>query len=412
MRPQVLSVGKVSQVSPRPLHIFVLHGSDLFTDYLPHGDGRAAYNFVTRIAGKGHHIYVATQRAELRQPLPPNVHLTVIESRFSNPLLVRLDYMRQVRQLLRQLSRTVCFDLIHQLNPVFTGLSLAAFDSPLPLVLGFYVPHWLRDPETLSSTATLRGRTTGWFRDRLAAVQQRFACILLLTTPAALKRIPNPSAVGDKIRYLGQGVDIDLFSPVPEQELEARLAEEHKHPSVLFLANISERKGIFTLLSAMQCVLEQLPLARLRIAGSGPDLERVMATARQLRIENQVDYLGQQEHAATAELFRQNAVYCLPSFGEPFATSALEAMSCGRALVITDSGGLPYLVPEEGSLRIPNGDVKALATALLELLRNPKRRTDMGAANRRNVLEKRTWPKIIAELEAIYYEILPAEIQG
>jgi len=149
----------------------------------------------------------------------------------------------------------------------------------------------------------------------------------------------------------------------------------------------------------------------LRIAGDGPDLDRVMATAKELRIEDNLDYLGHQEHAATAEIYRQNAIYCLPSFGEPFATSALEAMSCGRPLVITNSGGLPYLVPEEGCLRIPNGDVEALAAALLELLRNPECRAAMGAANRRHVLEQRTWPKVIAELEAIYDEIVPSEKQ-
>ncbi len=50
--------------------------------------------------------------------------------------------MRRVRRLFWQLRREVQFDLIHQLNPVFTGLSLALAGAGIPVVLGTYVARW------------------------------------------------------------------------------------------------------------------------------------------------------------------------------------------------------------------------------------------------------------------------------
>ena len=45
----------------------------------------------------------------------------------------------------------------------------------------------------------------------------------------------------------------------------------------------------------------------------------------------------------------KSAVYCLPSLGEPFGMSALEAMACGKPVVGTDAGGLAYLLSDRGA---------------------------------------------------------------
>ena len=76
-------------------------------------------------------------------------------------------------------------------------------------------------------------------------------------------------------------------------------------------------------------------------------------------------------------------VYCLPSFGEPFGMTALEAMACARPVVATDAGGLRHLVAERGGRKVPPGDADALAAALREVLADPELRRAMGEHNRR-----------------------------
>jgi len=100
------------------------------------------------------------------------------------------------------------------------------------------------------------------------------------------------------------------------------------------------------------------------------------------------------------------AVYCLPSFGEPFGMSALEAMACARPVVATRAGGLQHLVDDDGGYTVPPGDAAALATALAALLADPGKRARMGQHNRRRVEEHYAWPRVTDRLEDAYGEAL------
>jgi hypothetical protein len=136
----------------QPLTIFIPHCSDLLTDHLPHGDGLIAHGFISHLARRGHRVHVAAQRVDLKQPLGPNVTIHQISENSSGEILWRAGYMRSLRRLFWELKKTVRFDLIHQLNPVFTGLSLPLTGSGLPLVLGTYVARWPADSDGAEGT--------------------------------------------------------------------------------------------------------------------------------------------------------------------------------------------------------------------------------------------------------------------
>ena len=386
----------------RPLNIFVAHCSDMLTDHLPHGDGLVAHGFITSLARRGHRLHVAAQRVDLRNPLHANVAVHRVELKRPKGISARLEYMVRVRSLLRRLRRTEQFDLIHQLNPVFTGVSLSLFGSGLPLVLGTYVGRWPEDPNALTAKGGWSGRLLGHARTAIAAAQQRRADALVLTTPAAWNRLPNPDAVRQRIHIVPHGLDTDLFSPAPDWNTDNSLQKEQSSPSILFLANVVKRKGIFTLLEAFPAVLSQVPNCRLLIAGGGPDLPEVRKQAARTGCAKQVDFLGHQERDNTPELYRKCSVYCLPSFGEPYGTTVVEAMSCGKALVVTNIGALPHLVHEQGGLRVPAGDHAALSEALVWLLQHPEDRAAMGRYNREFVQANMPWDRVAQQLEKVY----------
>jgi glycosyltransferase involved in cell wall biosynthesis len=391
----------------RPLHLFIPHSSDVLTDHLPHGDGLIATEFVRQLAERGHTIDAVTQRLALLEPLPVNVRVHVIPPHGNNVAAIRLGYMKRLRTIFQATQREKPLDLIHQMNPVFAGLSLALTGTRTPLILGTFVGRWgTSAAKTASLKQSMSGRMKAAARDLVARTQQSQAARLLLTTPAALDRIPAMKAMAPRIRWVGHGVDTDIFSPA-ENAWSPELSDaEQRQPRILFFANISQRKGIFPLLHAFVRVHAAMPEARLTVAGDGPDLPAMRECAEQLGIAASVDFLGAQPHANAPDLYRSHALYCLPSLGEPYATTVLEAMSCGRPLVVTDTGGLPYMVSKEGGHRVAQDNPKALADALLDLLRNPERRAAMGRHNREDVLAKHTWSATIDALETVYYDLL------
>ncbi len=157
-----------------------------------------------------------------------------------------------------------------------------------------------------------------------------------------------------------------------------------------------ERKGIFTLVEAFPRVLREFPAARLIVAGEGPALPEAKSRVTALGYADRVDFVGRQERTDATGLYRRCSIYCFPSFGEPYGTTLVEAMSCGRPVVVTDSGGPPHLVSDKGAILFPAGDSAALSRALCDLLRDPTRRAAMGRHNRRTAENDHVgigWPK-------------------
>ncbi len=195
-----------------PFNIFVPHCSDLLTDHRPHGDGLIAHGFIRHLSERGHNLYVAAQEVDLRDRLPSNVHLFPIAPQHKSQLLSRLSYMSHVRRLFMELQRQIAFDIVHQMNPVYTGMSLSLLGTKIPVVLGTYVARW---PEQTDARGTqpFASKLASAFRTCIAGAQQCAADHLLLTAPAAANRLVPLGPIRVPRSYLGHGVDTELFSP-------------------------------------------------------------------------------------------------------------------------------------------------------------------------------------------------------
>jgi glycosyltransferase involved in cell wall biosynthesis len=372
------------------LRLFIIAPSALFTDNLPHGDGLVSYGFVRELASRGHELHVAAGRVAVENELPPNVHLHRLST------AGRLRFMWDVRRLYARLARSGRFDLVHQLNPVEVGVSLALAGDERPLVLGPYIPDWA--PSGPGADAPV-GRPALRAKRVLRAAQQRRASTLLVTTPAALSSLEPGVSVQAHVHELPHGIDDQLWRPG---------SHAPAGQAVLFLANLEVRKGIHVLLDAFEALATRLPGARLQIAGDGPEREAVERRVRESPALGGVELLGSVDRNRVLALMQACDVYCLPSYGEPFGMTALEAMACARPVVVTAAGGLQHLAPDAGGRKVPPGDPTALSDALAELLGDPGLRQAMGARNREVVEERFAWSRVGDRLEQAYDEAVRA----
>jgi glycosyltransferase involved in cell wall biosynthesis len=203
------------------------------------------------------------------------------------------------------------------------------------------------------------------------------------------------------MELLPHGIDSDFFCPKESRAAQSDSPDEGSI-EILFLAWLDRRKGIFDLLQAFDRVAARFPRTRLTVAGDGSDLFEAQRAASALAAFDRIIFLGHQDRAGAVTLLQNTDIYCLPSHGEPYGMTAVEAMSCGKPLVVTDAGGLGCLVDDHGGLRVPVGDTHALADALCALIADPSRRESMGKYNRRRVLETMAWDRVIDRLEEIY----------
>jgi glycosyltransferase involved in cell wall biosynthesis len=382
----------------RRLSIFVIHPSDLLTDHRPHGDGTVAWGFIRELGRRGHRVHVACHLVDLAEEPPPNVtiHQLLTRKRWSAGDTLR--YMVRCRQLFARLHRTERFDVAHQLNPVFGGLSLALFGAGVPIVLGTYVASWPCDwngnPRVEKPLRTLVKRI-------VLNLQQRPAAALLVTTRAALAtRVVDVPSVRARVRWQHHGIDAAAFAPDAATHAAALGSRR-----ILFLANVGVRKGIYTLLDAFARVHALRPDATLVIAGGGPALDDVRSRIAAAGLTRSVEVLGNVGRHDVAPLLHRSAVFCAPSLGEPYGMSAIEAMAAGVPLIVTDTGGLAEVADDGGALFIRPRDVDGLTQALLTVLDNPARARAMGEHNLRRARDVFDWKIVVDALETTYAEV-------
>jgi L-malate glycosyltransferase len=377
-----------------PLRVFVVAPSAMLTDARPHGDGLVAFGFIRELAARGHELHVAAGQVDLRDSLPPNAHLHVLGGGDGLPApLERLRYMRRVRAVYRRLASEAKFDVVHQLTPVEVGVTLVLTDPAVPVLLGPYVPEW----EAGEDAATVQGPVSARVKQGLRAAQQGLASTALLSNPAAASKVSGHFRRQLHVRELPLGIDERVW-----------VAPRGRQPGqdVLFLASLDIRKGIYVALDAFWRLVTQYPEARLLVGGAGPELEEVRRRVRASPDGARVALLGHLERDRAVTAMQGCDVYCLPSFGDAHPLTALEAMACGKPLVVTSAGGLGHIVPDEGGRKVPAGDAAALASALGELLADPGLRRAMGAHNRRVVEEHYSWARVVDRLEVIYEEAI------
>ena len=384
--------------SVRRLSIFIVHPSHFLTDYQANGDGLIANGFIRELARRGHELDVACEWTNFKEPLPPNVTLHYMRCRINTEPLHRVEYLVRARLLLRRLRRTRRLDIAHQLNPVFAGLSLGLAGARIPVVLGTFVARWPNEDRERGFLANVRERVL----DAVSHLQQRGARAMLVTTRLAMEqRISADPRVRARVRFLKHGVDTNQFLPRDE-------AVAAPFGRILLVAGLLPRKGVLVLLEAFALVYARFPAARLTFAGGGGETERLRRRSVELGIGDAVELLGDLPRSQIPALMRDSDIYCLPSYGEPYATSIIEAMSAGLAIVVSDSGGVPEMVDDAGALKVATGSRDALATALASLIAEPERARVMGRHNRERAVREFDWRVVGDALERVYDEVLGA----
>jgi N-acetyl-alpha-D-glucosaminyl L-malate synthase BshA len=142
--------------------------------------------------------------------------------------------------------------------------------------------------------------------------------------------------------------------------------------------------------------------AQFVIVGDGPDRVEAEALVQELKLGEQVQFLGLVDDVCDILPFASALI--VSSESESFGLSALEALSCGVPVVGYDSGGMKEVV-EDGrtGFLVRFGDVPALGARLKTLLANETMRQEFGARGRRRAEEDFALQHILAVHERLYH---------
>lgn len=214
------------------------------------------------------------------------------------------------------------------------------------------------------------------------------------------RRLACEVGAGDRAVVVYNGVD--SLEPAPLSPALAGFAEGCR--LIVAVAELHERKGVATLIEALDLLRRERPDARLIVAGEGPErtaLERLVAErglGDAVLLAGHVDGVAGPIGAA--------AVFVNPAWAEAFPYAVLEAMSLAAPAVVTDVGGTAEAVEDGRSgFVIRPRDPRAMAEAVGRLLDDRELAASLGTAARERVLQRFTRAQMIEGTLALYAEV-------
>ena len=127
--------------------------------------------------------------------------------------------------------------------------------------------------------------------------------------------------------------------------------------------------------------------------------------AKSLRIRNNIIFLHEISDAKKISLLNSCTLLALPSLSEGLPTAILEAMSCGKPVVVTGGIGLEEVVADAG-IFVPPADPAALAKAIECIFLNESLAHELGNRGRNRAVSRYDWHLIVSEVDRLYEGLL------
>ena len=173
----------------------------------------------------------------------------------------------------------------------------------------------------------------------------------------------------ERVRVVGNGVDLHKFSPLPRAEARRALQLDVDVPVLVTVGALVERKGAHRVIALLPALRRRFPgLTYLVVGGASPEGDmsaQLRQQVRSLGLDDAVRFLGPLPVEQLRVPLSAADLFVLATRNEGWANVLLEAMACGLPIVATDVGGNAEVVcePTLGTI-VPFGDAARLQAAI------------------------------------------------
>ncbi|MFW5813387.1 MAG: glycosyltransferase family 4 protein [Fibrobacterota bacterium] len=270
--------------------------------------------------------------------------------------------------------------------------SMAARMAGVPVVIGTEM--------TLKDTAPSK---IGRIRDRFVQPLTTFAlrkCDSFVVTSEFIRKEWQSAWGPESFEVVYPPFNLEKY----RSAIRRRKSPSGKGCNIGFIGRLSDEKSIDKLLEAMKIVSEVRPEAKLSIVGTGPLEGKLKQYCRELGLDGNVQFTGYKSNVF--EALRDFDLFVLSSRTEGCPIVILEAMAMGLPVVATNVGGNPELVQDgKTGILIPPNNPQRMASALIELISNAKKASEMGQAGKRRAFSVFHPSKFSSSLEKLYKDL-------
>ncbi|MBD2343383.1 glycosyltransferase family 4 protein [Anabaena subtropica] len=243
---------------------------------------------------------------------------------------------------------------------------------------------------------------------------------IVATSPQEQQHMRSLVSAKGYIDIVPCGTDIQRFGSIGRQAARTELGIDQEAKVVLYVGRFDQRKGIETLVRAVnESKLRDSHKLKLIIGGGstpgnsdGRERDRIEGIVQELGMGDIASFPGRLSQDILPAYYAAADVCVVPSHYEPFGLVAIEAMASGTPVVASDVGGLQFtVVPEKTGLLVPPKDIAAFKVAIDRILMNPEWRDELGGSARKHVTDKYSWDGVAGQLDGIYTQLLTPQLK-
>ncbi|MDB5266362.1 MAG: hypothetical protein JWN89_177 [Parcubacteria group bacterium] len=215
-----------------------------------------------------------------------------------------------------------------------------------------------------------------------------------------LSKKSTPSAV------VSNGISLDEFRSAEVGDFHERFGLSKEGLKLLFVGRLSPEKSLDTLLKAMPRILAEHPDTGLMIAGTGPSRPGLELLARRLGVGASVDFLGLVSDEDRLHAYNASDIFVFPSLAELEGMAVLEAMACGKPIIVADAPmSASRFFVEGNGFHFKAEDPEDLALQAIKLIADRDLRNSMAGASL-EVAKKYDIEESVDKLERVYFSVL------
>ena len=383
------------------------------------GIGTYVYNIAHALSERGHTIHIVSLAYKTHPEYKEqktgkgSIHIHRIKPvRFPTPILNHF-FFRSLEIIkfnitiilkIKKLLNSEKFDIIEA--PEWRSEAfLLSFIKPkgVPLVIKCHSPSVLLN-EVYKNAPTLDSRFVDW----IERTTIRNANLVISPSKNLADIVSEKMGIKiNDIDIIPNPLDTEFFSPIPISY------KEKNELKVLFVGRLDRLKGAHIFVEAIPIISKEMPDTSFILIGrdtnTGPNNSSMRTYLENLipnNIKERVSFFGNVERDILIDYYRGSDVCVVPSFYENFPNTVMEAMSCGKAVVASNTGGIPEVIEDAISgLLVKTGDAKDLAEKVIMLLKKRDMRENIGINARKRIESLYSKAVVAKYVEEVYAEI-------
>ncbi|MDD5191860.1 MAG: glycosyltransferase [Candidatus Nanoarchaeia archaeon] len=293
-------------------------------------------------------------------------------------------------------------DIVHFMIP--TPLSLATVKAARALNLKV-VAHSHTQPENLEPYVPLFRKTASKIFYKYLINTYNKADIIICPSKFA-EQLIKLRGVQPETKVISNGVNLSKFKKIrnPHKHAE-KYGFSRDTKKIMFVGRLDPEKNVNLILNSIPHICKSYGNFEICIIGKGRLKEQLEKTAKKIKGGHKIKFLGFVSDEELIRAYNFCDIFVLPSFVELEGMVVLEAMACGKPILISnaENSASRYFVNDNGFLFDPNSP-KQLAEKCLKILKNKKLMKKMGEKSYKDA-KGYNIDKCISKLEEVYYNL-------